>query len=59
MKELENPLDGKFTRLFMRAQNCIQNENKTKEGVYRFSPPTSIIVVRGGVDIAGHCYHAK
>ena len=58
-KELQDRLDGTYTRLLMRVQNISWREHKTKEQIYGDIPPISDTVAQRRVRLAGHCYRAK
>lgn len=58
-KELQDRLDGTYTRLLMRVQNISWREHKTKMYIYGDIPPVSTIVAQRRARFAGHCFRAK
>lgn len=58
-KELQDRLDGTYTRLLMRVQNISWREHKTKAEIYDGVPQVSSIVAQRRARFAGHCYRAK
>ena len=58
-KELQDRIDGTYTRLLMRVQDISWREHKTKEQIYGDIPPISDTVAQRRVRLAGHCYRAK
>lgn len=58
-KDLQDRLDGTYTRLLMRVQNISWREHKTKAQIYGDIPPISVTVAQRRARFAGHCYRAK
>ena len=58
-KDLQDRLDGTYTRLLMRVQNISWREHKTKAEIYNGIPSVSSMVSRRRASFAGHCYRAK
>ena len=53
-KDLQDRLDGIYTRLLMRAQNISWREHKTKTEIYDGIPQTSSILAQCRARFAGH-----
>ena len=58
-KDLQDRLDGTYTRLLMRVQTISWREHKTKAQIYGDIPPISVTVAQRRARFAGHCYRAK
>ena len=58
-KELQDRLDGCYTRLLMRVKNISWRQHKTKAEIYENLPPISSIVNQRKARLAGHCHRAK
>ena len=58
-KELQDRLDGTYTRLLMRVQNLSWRDHPTKAQIYGRLPPISVVVAQRRLRFAGHCYRAK
>ena len=58
-KDLQDRLDGTYTRLLMRAQNISWREHKTTAEIYHGIPEISSILSQYRARFAGHCYRSK
>ena len=58
-RELQDRLDGTYTRLLMRVQNMSWKKHPTKHQIYGDIPPISTIVAQRRAQFAGHCFRAK
>ena len=58
-KDLQDRLDGTYTRLLMRVQNISWREHKSKTEIYNGVPQVSSILAQRRARFAGHCYRAK
>ncbi len=58
-KELQDRLDGTYTRLFMCVKKISWKTHATKEQIYGELPPITTTVAHQRAIFAGHCYHAK
>jgi len=55
-KDLQDHLDGTYTRLLMRAENISWREHKTKAKIYDGISQISSILAQRQARFAGHCY---
>ena len=60
-KELQDRLDGTYTRLLMRVQNISWTDHKTKNQIYGDGkiPPIFTVVAQCRLRFAGHCHRAS
>ena len=58
-KELQDRLDGTYTRMLMRVKNISWRQHKTKAEIYEKLPPISSVVGQRKARLAGHCLRAK
>ena len=58
-KDLQDRLDGAYTRLLMRVQNISWREHKSKTEIYNGVPQVSSILAQRRARFAGHCFRAK
>lgn len=58
-KELQDRLDGTYTRLLMCVKNISWKTHPTKEQIYGELPPITTTIARRRVIFAGHCFRAK
>ena len=58
-KELQDRLNGTYTRLLMCVKNISWKTHPTKLQIYGEIPPITTTVARRRAIFAGHCYRSK
>ena len=58
-KQLQDRLDGTYTRMLMRVKNISWKQHKRRSEIYGDLPAISTVVAQRRARFAGHCHRAK